>query len=625
MIRNESIPELIKMLNEMDECDELEAKECSFGDVGKSVFETICALANEPDLGGGTILLGVHKEEGLLFPLYTASGVTNTDKITLDLSTGCASKFNFPVRVEIKPEMVEGKVVLRVNVAELPATQKPLYFTSVGLPKGAYRRVGSSDIKCSDEDLQAFFHGKAKDPYDARVVAEADWEDLDPSAIMAYRKARSAANPVAEELNWSDEEMLHSLGAVRRDDGQYKITITGLLMFGKASALRRHAPAQRVDYIRVPGKAWVPDPDARFDSLDMRGPLVTLIPRVIAAITDDLPKTFVIGESLTGQRTETPVLPVRVIREAVVNSLMHRSYEVYSPVQIIRYANRIVIKNPGYSLKSEDRFDEPGSAIRNPTLAEILHETRFAETKGSGIRVMQAKMKQSGLAAPTFESDRSAQEFSATFLFHHFLDESDWEWLSRFNDLTLSEEQMRALIFVREVGAIDNSVYRSLTSLDTLSASKGLRALVQLELLRIRGSGTKTHYVAGPELVARNESIQVKDGNIQANNDNLDAEKLDSNEPRLLDLPVPLRVAVRTAQLKKRLTPEEARKVIFRLCDWKPQSVAQIASYLSKNTTYVSQKYITPMVSEGILKYFYPEMPQHPQQKYQSPRLSEEA
>ena len=138
MIRNEPVPELIKQLNEMDECDELEAKECSIGEVGKSVFETICALANEPDLGGGTILLGVHKEEGLLFPLYTASGVSNTDKLTLDLSTSCASLFNFPVRVEIKPEMVDGRVVLRVNVAELPATQKPLYFKAIGLPRGAY-------------------------------------------------------------------------------------------------------------------------------------------------------------------------------------------------------------------------------------------------------------------------------------------------------------------------------------------------------------------------------------------------------------------------------------------------------------------------------------------------------
>lgn len=70
MTRNETVPELIKQLNEMDECDEVETKECSHSEVGKSVYETKCALAKEPDLGGGTILLGVHKEEGLLFPIF---------------------------------------------------------------------------------------------------------------------------------------------------------------------------------------------------------------------------------------------------------------------------------------------------------------------------------------------------------------------------------------------------------------------------------------------------------------------------------------------------------------------------------------------------------------------------
>lgn len=620
MIKKGHASELIQELNVTDESEELEAKTCSTSEVGKSVYETICALSNEPSLGGGTILLGVEREEEL-FPFYAPTGVENPDKLSSDIATSCATIFNQPVRVDISPQVVGSAVILRIDIPELPSNQKPLYFKAQGLPRGAFRRIGPTDVRCTDEDIQFFFQGKANDPFDSRIVRDAKYADLDPAALSAYRRARADTNPLAEELSWSDEDMLHALGAIQRLDGRIQVTTTGMLTFGKSSSLRRLFPTHRVDYIRVPGKAWVENPDVGFESLDIRGPIVTIIGRVIAAVIDDLPKTLVIEDSLSGQRTETPVVPLRVIREAVVNALMHRSYEVYQPVQIVRYANRIVIKNPGYSLKSQDRFDEPGSAIRNPTIAEILHETRFAETKGSGIRVMQRKMKQSGLAAPTFESDRDGQEFSATFLFHHFLDESDWNWLARFTDLALSEDQMKALIFTREVGAIDNSTYRSLTQLDTLAASKSLRALVQSGLLRARGSGVKTHYVAGHEMVARSE-VPVS---IHANADNMDGGTKD--EPvraTMSDLPVPLRVAVRASHLKGRLRPDEVRRLIERLCGWKALSVAELAGYLDKKAAYLSQKFIGPMVEDGTLQYVFPEMPQHPRQKYQTAMRREE-
>lgn len=623
MIRTKPVAELIRELNETDETEDLEAKECGGSDVGKTVYETICALSNEPGLEGGTILLGVDRELAL-FPLYTATGVSNPDKLSSDIASNCSSMFNQPVRVDITPEVVGEAVVLRVDVPELPANQKPLYYKSQGLPRGAWRRIGPTDVRCTDEDIQTFFHGKANEPYDKRIVKDARWDDLDPTAISSYRRARADANPSAEELNWSDEDMLYSLGAIQRFDGRVQITTTGLLTFGKAAALRRLFPTHRVDYIRVPGKAWVPNPDSSFDALEVRGSIITIVGRIIAAITDDLPKTFVIEDSLSGQRTETPVVPVRVIREAVVNSLMHRSYETFQPVQIIRYANRIVIKNPGYSLKSQDRFDEPGSYIRNPTVAEILHETRFAETKGSGIRVMQEKMRQSGLAPPTFESDREGQEFTATFLFHHFLDEGDWTWLSQFTDLGLSEEQMRALIFVREVGAIDNSSYRNISLLDTLAASRSLRGLVQSGLLRVKGSGAKTHYVAGPELHKR-EGARQSDVSMDAKAANMDggAANMEGVENPLAALPAQLRFVVRASHLKKRLQPAEARRLIERICDWKPQSIADLATYLQKKPTYISQKFVAPMVAEGVLRYEFPEMPQHPQQRYLTVGLSE--
>jgi ATP-dependent DNA helicase RecG len=64
------------------------------------------------------------------------------------------------------------------------------------------------------------------------------------------------------------------------------------MLFGKPVTLRRCFPMTRVDYIRVPGREWVPDPDRRFDTIELRDPLFRLIRRAQAAILDDLPKGF---------------------------------------------------------------------------------------------------------------------------------------------------------------------------------------------------------------------------------------------------------------------------------------------------------------------------------------------
>jgi hypothetical protein len=81
---------------------------------------------------------------------------------------------------------------------------------------------------------------------------------------------------------------------------------------------------------------------------------------------------------------------------------------------------------------------------------------------------------------------------AATFLFHHFLDAGDLAWLRGLTSEPLTDDEARALVFVREVGAIDNGVFRSFGRSDTLTASIRLRRLRDLGLLAMRGSGNRT-------------------------------------------------------------------------------------------------------------------------------------
>jgi ATP-dependent DNA helicase RecG len=614
LISKKSAAELVAELNETDETESLEAKSIAEATVGKSLFETICAMSNEPGLEGGTILLGVEKEELSLFPLFSAVGVRDTDKACSDIASTCATIFNTTVRTDLHVERIGKANVIRIDVPELPAHQKPLYLVSRGLPKGAYRRIGPTDQRCSEEDMLSFFRGKENTSYDRTVIAHATFDDIDPQAIEAYRKSRRDANPAADELSWTDEDLVHALGGLHRLDGQLRVTIAGLVTFGKSTALRRLYPSHRVDYIRVPGNTWVKDVSAQFDAIEVRGPLVTLASRVIATILDDLPRAFRFDDQENGQRSELPLLPVRAIREAVVNCLIHRNYQSAQPIQIVRYGNRIEFKNPGHSLKSVERFDDPASIMRNPHIAEVMHETRYAETKGSGIRRMRQLMEDSGLSSPTFESDRDADSFSAVFLFHHFLSTTDWEWLSKFRDFELTDDQRRAIIYVREVGAIANQTYREINRTDTLAASKSLRKLRTANLLADRGSGSGRYYVAGTELIDRlaPNSLATGDNSLHIGLDSLASREQIKTD----DLPEVLKVRVKLIALGRRDASDHIPTTIMALCAWKPLSASQIGGLLDRNPTYLTTKYLSVLIANGTLEYLYSDQPNHPNQKY---------
>lgn len=605
----EPIKDLIERLNSTDECREIEAKRGRA--IDKSIMETVCSLSNEPGLGGGYILLGVERDAATLFPEYTVTGIQGSDKLQLDLASKCNSMFNQAVRPEVEIEKLEsGLLAMKILVSELPDAQKPLYFKSEGLPAGAFRRIGSSDQRCTDDDLYVFYN--QEDTLDSSIIKDTSHDDISEEAVSIYRKLREKVNPLAEELGYEDNELLQSLGCIKKEKGDWILTYTGLLVFGKRSALRRLLPMVRVDYIRVPGNEWVQDPENRFTTVDMRGPLIELVQRTFNSIADDLPKGFLLQENEL--QAESVGLPVKVLREAIVNAFIHRTYRENQPIQIIRYGNRIEIKNPGFSLKPEEHLGEPGSKNRNPFIAAIFHETNLAETKGSGIRIMRKLMEQANMVPPTFESNHSANQFTIRLLLHHFLNEDDIIWLQRFNLYLLADSQKRALIFTREVGAIDNSSYRQLNGCDTLKASGELRNLRDFGILTQKGKGRATYYV--PDLAFNNpelgpglpQQLSALSGNPGA---------LSGNLPSIYDqLPSPLQKQL--SELGKRTADKEKmNSMILDLCRWKELTLKELAAIIQRNEKYMSQ-IVTPLRESGQLEYTIPEMPNHPDQAYKA-------
>ena len=612
-----SAQQIINELNLYDEHHRIEAKECT-DKIDKSVLETICSFSNEPDLGGGRIIIGVAQTGQACD--YTAVGVNDPDKLQKDLASQCSTMFNHPVRPQVTPDMVDGRKVLVVDIPELDNRLKPLYFVKEGLPRGAWRRIGSTDQRCSEEDLAVFY---AVDDFDTVIAEDTDMDDLDENAIRLYRKLRAEVNPAAEELSYDNKTMLRALGAVKKDkDGFWRLTNTGLIVFGKQMSLRRVMPLLRVDYIRVPGTEWVPDPRHRFDSIDMRGPLISLVNRAYNSVADDLPRGFSLKPG--NLQADRPLsIPDGALREAITNALMHQNLRRHRPIQIIRYSNRIEIINPGYSLKKLEDLGEPGSETRNQSIASIFHDTNLAEAKGTGINTMRRLMKEAGLLPPTFESDHSRNIFTARILLCHLIDEEDAKWLATPALKNFNESQKTGLIFLKEVGALDVPTYRQLTGESTKRVAGDLKQLLTSGFLSLKGQGRGAYYVATPELIKifnlanKTYSESYKESS-DAYKGSSDAYK-GSSSINIAGIKGELSEDIQQnlSKIGKRAKTGVINSLILQICSERDCSMQELSLMLGRSEKYV-QTLISGMVKSGKLQYTIPDMINHPNQKYKT-------
>lgn len=629
------LPELLDSLRTLDEHSRLEAKAAS--QIGDSILTTVCAFANEPGAGGGTILLGIEQVDSEpVGTRYVVTGVPDPDKLQLDLVSQCRSVFNVPVSVSVTAERDEDRTVLIVDVPEAAPGMKPIYFARKPLPGSAFRRLGSADVKCTHDDVANLHQLRSAVSFDASTIEGASLTDADPDAIAVYRAIRTKGNPHAPELAYDDRDLLIALRCANSTASGVALTVAGLVLFGKSAALRRLFPLLRLDYMRVAGPDWVPKTGERFETtLDMRGPLLTLLERTQAAIADDLPRDFRLPEGAL-RREEVPSLPLRVIREAVVNAAMHRSYRAPQPTQIIRYTNKLEILNPGYSLKAPDRLGEPGSEPRNPTIAAVLHELGFAETKGTGIRAMQLGMREARLSPPRFESDRTADQFKAVFYTHHFLGVANTAWLGHFKDLNLTDGMREALVFVREQRYINNAVYRDLAQVHPTDATRDLRYLCDLGLLLPEGNRINRIYRPGPVVIgaippsegpdpttAEVPSMLVKPSAIQDSGIAIldRASAIPDNESPMVDnvtdhRPIrDLEIVTAFKKLGGRANPEQLRHAIWQLCEVRAHSATALAKLLNRTDNHIREA-IRAMVADRQLEYAVKDARRHPEQAY---------
>jgi predicted HTH transcriptional regulator len=109
----------------------------------------------------------------------------------------------------------------------------------------------------------------------------------------------------------------------------------------------------------------------------------------------------------TSARLNQVKYPVRALQEAVINAIVHRDYQIPSPIRITVFSDRIEVLSPGglhWGNLKEDFLAGKASAIwRNQSFAHLFYELDLAQNEGQGIPTILRTMQEVGCPAPIFE------------------------------------------------------------------------------------------------------------------------------------------------------------------------------------------------------------------------------
>ena len=139
------------------------------------------------------------------------------------------------------------------------------------------------------------------------------------------------------------------------------------------------------------------------DQVDVCEPLPLSVDKVL----DFIKKHTTIGfEIKSVRRKEVFQYPPQVIREAVINAIVHADYSVKgSSVQVAIFDNRIEITNPGalpFGLSLETALSG-FSQLRNKVIGKVFRELNLIEHWGTGLSRMKEICLNQGITQPKFE------------------------------------------------------------------------------------------------------------------------------------------------------------------------------------------------------------------------------
>jgi len=312
-----------------------------------------------------------------------------------------------------------------------------------------------------------------------RTLATAAIDDFSNKALDEYRKRARIADASDSP---AFQRRLVQQGSLREETGRLVPTGFGFLLFGKE-------PRRAIRQAGLLGAIHFPNGQEERREFDE--PLV-LIPGLVEEwLRNKLPNIIDRGQM---RRKEQPALPFEMVREGVVNALIHRDYDIAgAKSQLVVTENTITIKSPGQppppvTLEQLQTFNAP-MLSRNPELHYIFARMEMAEEQGLGIKSLKAGAEKLGLPLPryTFEAP-----YLVLTLYRN--PEAAARVLSQEVLNSLSRAEQKGWQWLVTKGRAKSGQYALAMDVEDRTARRHLNRFVELGMVRKTGSGPATEY-----------------------------------------------------------------------------------------------------------------------------------
>lgn len=465
----------------------------SQGGLPTSIWETISAFANAQ---GGTIILGVDEKHD-----FAVVGVRDPASIENALGSVC-SDLEPVVRADIHTLLVSDKAVVVAEIPPVPRDQRPCHKRSLGPWAGSRFRVSDGDRKLTDYEISVLLANRAEQRRDVSPILHANETDLDQASVQGFlRRIRDTRGSIF--ANRDDTQVLSMLNVLASHEDRLVPTLAGLLAFGIYP--QQFEPQLNIRVVVYPttnaGESG-PRGERFVENRAVDGSIPVMVVEAIRVLKRNMRRRSIVSGLF---RTDEWEYPEEVLREAVVNALVHRDYSEYArgmQVQVELCPDRLVIRNPG-GLYGPVEITSLGtstvSSSRNRVLLKILEDTPLGdghmvcENRGTGIVRMRSALIEAGMKPATFIDDIGI--FQAEFPNHALLDQDAVEWLGSLGGSPFTRSQMTALVLMRRGNRFTNTSYRSATGVqDSRTAYKELKELVDRGLVDQFGTRGSTYY-----------------------------------------------------------------------------------------------------------------------------------
>jgi ATP-dependent DNA helicase RecG len=340
------------------------------------VLQALIAFANT---AGGILVIGVENRT------KEVRGVSDPLLEEERLASLIADRIE--PRLVPNVEIVAWRSVQAVVVEIYPSSARPHWLKNLGPEQGVFVRIGSTNRRADALLIQEMRRMARNETYDESPLAHLDSEALDFRVAAELFPQRKSV----------DRAALETLRALTRHERRLVPTVGGLLLFGKEP--EREFPDAWIQCGRFTGT----DKSVLADSVECHG----ILSRAVDAAYDFVKKHAVYPAKISGlKRTDAPNIPLRAVRELLVNAVVHADYaQQGAPVRVSIFSDRVEIENPGVLLAGLTLEDikHGVSKLRNRVIGRVFKELGYIEQWGSGIQRALSECRQAGLPEPAFQ------------------------------------------------------------------------------------------------------------------------------------------------------------------------------------------------------------------------------